>query len=60
MGAAEGADALVIVTEWNEFGRPDFDALKATLKSPIIFDGRNIFPRKTLEESGFTYYGVGR
>ncbi len=60
MGAAEGADALVIVTEWNEFRRPDFDALKATLKSPIIFDGRNIFPRKTLEESGFTYYGVGR
>ncbi|MEL6713462.1 MAG: UDP-glucose/GDP-mannose dehydrogenase family protein, partial [Planctomycetota bacterium] len=60
MQAAEGADALVIVTEWNEFRRPDFDAVKAALKQPVVFDGRNIFPRKTLEDLGFTYYGIGR
>ena len=60
MDAVQGADALVIVTEWNEFRRPDFDALKAALKSPVVFDGRNIFPRKTLEEAGFTYFGIGR
>ena len=60
MDAIQGADALVIVTEWNEFRRPDFDALKSGLKQPIIFDGRNIFPRATLEESGFTYHALGR
>jgi len=60
MAAAEGADALVIVTEWNEFRRPDFDALKSSLKQPIIFDGRNIFPRETLEDAGFTYHALGR
>ena len=59
MGALEGADALVLVTEWNEFRRPDFDAVKAALKTPVVFDGRNIYPRKTLEKLGFTYYGVG-
>jgi len=59
MAALEGADGLVLVTEWNEFRRPDFEAVKASLKSPIIFDGRNIYPQKTLEKLGFTYYGVG-
>ena len=60
MDAIEGADALVIVTEWNEFRRPDFEALRSGLKQPVIFDGRNIFPRKTLEELGFTYHALGR
>lgn len=60
MAAVEGADALVIVTEWNEFRRPDFDALKAALKSPVVFDGRNVFPRSTLEKLGFVYHGIGR
>ncbi len=60
MDAVQDADALVIVTEWNEFRRPDFDALKAALKSPLIFDGRNIFPRQTLEDAGFTYFAIGR
>jgi UDPglucose 6-dehydrogenase len=60
MQALEGADALVVVTEWNEFRRPDFRAVKAALRRPIIFDGRNIYPRRTLEELGFTYYGIGR
>ena len=59
MAALEGADALVLVTEWNEFRRPDFDAVKAALKTPVVFDGRNIYPRATLEKMGFTYYGIG-
>jgi UDPglucose 6-dehydrogenase len=59
MGALEDADGLVLVTEWNEFRRPDFEAVKAALKTPVVFDGRNIYPRKTLERLGFTYYGVG-
>ncbi len=59
MAALEGADALVVITEWNEFRRPDFEAVKAALKTPTIFDGRNIYPRATLEKLGFTYYGVG-
>jgi UDPglucose 6-dehydrogenase len=59
MAALEGADALVLVTEWNEFRRPDFEAVKAALKTPVIFDGRNIYPRATLERLGFTYYGIG-
>jgi UDPglucose 6-dehydrogenase len=58
--ALEGADALVLVTEWNEFRRPDFEAVKAALRQPVVFDGRNVYPRKTLEELGFTYYGIGR
>ncbi len=60
MEAAKDADALIIITEWSEFRRPDFEALKSTLKSPVVFDGRNIFPRETLEGLGFTYHGVGR
>jgi len=59
MKALEGADALVLVTEWNEFRRPDFDAVKALLKQPIIFDGRNIYSRSTLERQGFEYHGIG-
>ena len=59
MEAASGADALIIITEWNEFRRPDFEVLKESLKQPLVFDGRNIFPRGTLEELGFTYYGIG-
>jgi UDPglucose 6-dehydrogenase len=60
MAALEGADGLVLVTEWNEFRRPDFEAIKAALKTPVIFDGRNIYPRATLEKLGFTYYGIGQ
>jgi UDPglucose 6-dehydrogenase len=60
MDAVQEADALVLVTEWNEFRRPDFAAIKTALKEPIVFDGRNIWTRSTLEELGFTYYGIGR
>ena len=57
--ALEGADALILVTEWNEFRRPDFERLKSLLAQPVVFDGRNIYSRKTLEGLGFTYYGIG-
>lgn len=56
----EGADALVIVTEWNEFRHPDFDRIKAMLKQPAIFDGRNVFSPAKMKELGFAYYGIGR
>ena len=60
LDALNDADALVLVTEWNEFRRPDFDEIKKRLKSPVIFDGRNIWPRETLKDMGFSYYGIGR
>ena len=59
MEALKGADALVLVTEWNEFRRPDFEAMKDAMKTPIVFDGRNIYPRGTMEKLGFEYFGVG-
>ncbi len=58
--AVKGADALVIVTEWNEFRRPDFDRIKSLMKEPVIFDGRNIYDPAKLTEKGFVYYGIGR
>jgi UDPglucose 6-dehydrogenase len=58
--AAEGADALFLVTEWNEFRQPDFARIKAAMKSPVVFDGRNIWNPKRLRDLGFTYYGIGR
>jgi UDPglucose 6-dehydrogenase len=58
--ALNGAEALLIVTEWNEFRRPDFDKMKSLMKQPVIFDGRNIYDPKTMKERGFVYYGVGR
>jgi UDPglucose 6-dehydrogenase len=58
--ALEGASALLILTEWNEFRRPDFPRIKRLLKQPVIFDGRNIFEPKDLQKLGFKYYSVGR
>jgi UDPglucose 6-dehydrogenase len=58
--AAEGADALFLVTEWNEFRLPDLKRLKATMKSPTIFDGRNVIDPRSAREEGFTYFGIGR
>jgi UDPglucose 6-dehydrogenase len=55
-----GTDALVIVTEWKEFRSPDFDAMRASLRSPVIFDGRNLYDPATLLRFGFQYYGIGR
>ncbi len=58
--ALKNSDALVIVTEWNEFRNPDFDLLKSSLKQPVIFDGRNIFELEKMRELNFTYYSIGR
>ena len=58
--AAEDADALFLVTEWNEFRQPDFARIKAAMKEPVLFDGRNIWNPPKLRALGFTYYGVGR
>jgi UDPglucose 6-dehydrogenase len=56
----QGADALVVCTEWSEFRNPDFKRIGTLLKDRVIFDGRNIYRRKQLQELGFTYYAVGR
>ena len=60
MGALSGADALVIVTEWKEFRSPDFETIKATLKSPVIFDGRNLYDPSAVRAMGFEYFAIGR
>jgi UDPglucose 6-dehydrogenase len=58
--ALRNADALLLVTEWNQFRYPDFQAIKDRLNEPVIFDGRNQYNPKELREMGFTYYGIGR
>jgi UDPglucose 6-dehydrogenase len=58
--ALDGADALVIVTEWKAFRSPDFERIRAQLKQPVVFDGRNIFEPRAVEEAGLAYYGIGR
>ncbi|MBA8887967.1 UDPglucose 6-dehydrogenase [Dokdonella fugitiva] len=58
--ALEGADALVIVTEWKAFRSPDFERIRASLKQAVVFDGRNIFEPKAVEAAGLAYYGIGR
>ncbi len=60
MDALEGADALVIVTEWKEFRAPDFDQIKAVLKTPAIFDGRNMYVPSQVKAHGLEYYAIGR
>ena len=60
MSAVVGCDALVIVTEWKAFRSPDFDLLKAKLKNPIIFDGRNLYEPQAMQELGIEYQGIGR
>ena len=56
----EGADALAIVTEWNEYRNPDFDRIKALLKKPLIFDGRNLYEPHRMRDAGFEYFPIGR
>ena len=58
--ALTGADALAIVTEWREFRSPDFPFIRATLKSPVIFDGRNLYDPAHMVRDGFSYYAIGR
>src|SRR5690606_4648832 len=55
----EGADALVLVTEWSEFRHVDPEEVKSRLKQPVVVDGRNIFDPKRMRDAGFTYYGIG-
>jgi UDPglucose 6-dehydrogenase len=58
--ALDKADALVIVTEWKDFGQPDLERLKSLLKTPVVFDGRNMYSPSRMAASGFTYYSIGR
>jgi UDPglucose 6-dehydrogenase len=58
--ALEGADGLFVLTEWNDFRRPDFDRMKKTMKQAVVFDGRNIFDPTRMRERGFVYFGIGR
>jgi UDPglucose 6-dehydrogenase len=58
--ALAGADALAIVTEWNEFREPDFEKMRALLRSPVVFDGRNIYSPEHMRALGFTYFSIGR
>lgn len=60
MDALEGADALIVVTEWNEFRNPNFELIASKLKDKVIFDGRNIYDPERMREYGFAYYGIGR
>ncbi|MEZ5416525.1 MAG: nucleotide sugar dehydrogenase [Vicinamibacterales bacterium] len=58
--ALKGADALAILTEWQEFREPDFARMRKLLKQPVVFDGRNIYQPEQMRELGFTYYSIGR
>ena len=58
--ALKGADALAIVTEWNEFREPDFERMRKLLKAPVVFDGRNIYSPEQMRALGFTYFSIGR
>ncbi|HVP61565.1 MAG TPA: UDP-glucose/GDP-mannose dehydrogenase family protein [Myxococcaceae bacterium] len=58
--ALEKADGLFVLTEWNEFRRPDFDRMRKVMKQPVVFDGRNVFDPARMRERGFVYFGIGR
>jgi UDPglucose 6-dehydrogenase len=60
MDALADSDALVVVTEWNEFRNPNFETIAQVLRDKVIFDGRNIYDPERMREYGFTYYGIGR
>jgi UDPglucose 6-dehydrogenase len=60
MHAVQDADALVLVTEWQEFRSPDFGELRRTLRQPLLFDGRNLFDPKEVRAAGLEYFGIGR
>jgi len=57
---AKDSDALIVVTEWNEFKQLDLDKVKGLLKTPVIYDGRNIYDPARMKELGFTYQAIGR
>jgi UDPglucose 6-dehydrogenase len=57
--AVKGADALVLVTEWRQYQNPDFKRMSATMRTPVLLDGRNIWSTYNLRKQGFTYMGIG-
>lgn len=58
--ALDGADALLVITEWQEYRTPDFDRIKTSLKAPVVFDGRNLYEPERMAELGFSHYSIGR
>jgi UDPglucose 6-dehydrogenase len=58
--ALEGADALVIHTEWHPYRRPDLERMRKAMATPLVFDGRNLYDPDTMSEHGFEYYSIGR
>ncbi len=58
--ALENVDAIVICTEWSIFRTPNFDKIKKLVKSPVIFDGRNLYDTEEIKKEGFKYYSIGR
>ena len=60
MDALQGADALLVVTEWKAFRSPNFAAMKSRLKTPVVFDGRNLYDPATMRAEGFEYFAIGR
>jgi UDPglucose 6-dehydrogenase len=58
--ALDGADALALITEWNEFREPDYARMKKLMRTPVVFDGRNIYKADTVRSQGFTYFSMGR
>jgi len=58
--ALKGADALVVITEWQEFREPDFGRMRKLMRQPVIFDGRNIYDKEQMKQQGFTYFSIGR
>jgi UDPglucose 6-dehydrogenase len=60
MEAIEAADALAIMTEWGDFQRPNFKEMFARMRSPVIFDGRNLYEPSNMQRLGFVYYSIGR
>ena len=56
----DGADALVVITEWKQFRSPDFEGLAARLADSVVFDGRNLYEPADVEAAGIAYYGIGR
>jgi UDPglucose 6-dehydrogenase len=60
MDAVKDADALIIVTEWKAYRSPNFTLMRAAMREPVIFDGRNIYEPQALHDAGFTYVGIGR
>src|SRR5690606_4583460 len=58
--ALNGVDGLIVLTEWKQYRTPDFDEIKSRLKSPLIFDRRNLYSTKRVLDEGFTYYAIGK